>query len=144
MIDVQTLTAEVRVLTIGTQQLTRSMARQLDRLDCYCVDPTAITPFGRVRTGATTQLERKLLRRPKKVIDSKHYDCDGEWFESYTAAPWLEVIGVSQLDENKGALVIYEVGNQYEFRQEFSDDQDVIDTVTAWSKMPLIVLAGSR
>src|SRR5450755_1209653 len=41
-----TLTAEVRVLTIGTGRVTLSMFRQLD-----CVSAFKIRPFGRVRAG---------------------------------------------------------------------------------------------
>lgn len=44
---IETLTAEVRVLVVGSRQVTLSVFRQLDR-----VSPERITPFGRVRSGA--------------------------------------------------------------------------------------------
>jgi hypothetical protein len=43
---VEVLTAEVRVLMVGSRQVTLSVARQLDEIeDCE------ITPFGRIETG---------------------------------------------------------------------------------------------
>jgi hypothetical protein len=44
---VEVLTAEVRVLQVGSRQVTMSVYRQLDR-----VDPDEIEPFGRVRDGS--------------------------------------------------------------------------------------------
>ena len=46
---VETLTAEVRVLMVGSRQVTLSVYRQLDQ-----VEPESITPFGRVNTGRLT------------------------------------------------------------------------------------------
>ncbi len=46
--NVEVLTAEVRVLMVGSRQVTLSVARQLDE-----VKPDDVTPFGRVRTGTT-------------------------------------------------------------------------------------------
>jgi hypothetical protein len=43
---VETLTAEVRVLIVGSRQVTLSVFRQLDE-----VHPEEIKPFGRVRSG---------------------------------------------------------------------------------------------
>ena len=43
---VEVLTAEVRVLMIGSRQVTLSVARQLD-----CIDPYEIQPFGRIKLG---------------------------------------------------------------------------------------------
>lgn len=43
---VEVLTAEVRVLMVGSRQVTLSVARQLDE-----VEPDEITPFGRIQTG---------------------------------------------------------------------------------------------
>ena len=42
--SVESLTAEVRVLQVGSKPVTLSAARQLD-----AVDPSEIRPFGRVR-----------------------------------------------------------------------------------------------
>ncbi len=44
---VEVLTAEVRILQVGSRQITLSVARQLDQ-----ADPGDIEPFGRIRTGA--------------------------------------------------------------------------------------------
>jgi hypothetical protein len=43
---IELLTAEVRVLQVGSRQITLSVARQLDQ-----VDPDDIEPFGRICTG---------------------------------------------------------------------------------------------
>jgi hypothetical protein len=43
---IETLTAEVRVLMVGSRQVTMSVFKQLDWLT-----PSALTPFGRVSTG---------------------------------------------------------------------------------------------
>ncbi len=48
---VETLTAEVRVLMVGSRQVTLSVARQLD----WC-DLSEMEPFGRVRIGDSTSL----------------------------------------------------------------------------------------
>ena len=52
---IDVLTAEVRVLMVGSRQITVSVARQLDQ-----IEPGDIEPFGRVRTGA---------RKPDSAID---------------------------------------------------------------------------
>jgi hypothetical protein len=48
---VEVLTAEVRVLMVGSRQVTLSVYRQLDP-----VEPEAIEPFGRVRDGQASRL----------------------------------------------------------------------------------------
>lgn len=45
---VETLTAEVRVMMVGSRQVTLSVAKQLDRVDCADLDP-----MGRVRIDKT-------------------------------------------------------------------------------------------
>jgi len=48
--EVEVLTAEVRVLMVGSRQITLSVARQLDQVPLLDVEP-----FGRVRLGTTTE-----------------------------------------------------------------------------------------
>jgi len=49
---VETITAQVRVLMVGSRQVTLSVARQLDS-----VEPAEIDPFGRVRLGTDQSCE---------------------------------------------------------------------------------------
>ena len=63
-----TLTAEVRVLTVGTGRVTLSMFRQLDSVSVF-----NIQPFGRVRSGTLHAIDPCL---PK-----------------YKEPAWLELIG---------------------------------------------------
>lgn len=148
---IESLAAEVRVLMVGNRQITLSVAKQLDRIDYFGYGIEAITPFGRVRTGATVTLDRKLPRRPAKVIPGKHeYIPDllnggGMWYESYTAEPWLEVIGRSELPDNtKGSLIIFEVDSRRELTSYSDHDPDEIARIEAMANLPLIVLAGLR
>ena len=148
---VETLTAEVRVLMVGNRQITLSVAKQLDRIDYYGYGIDAITPFGRIKTGATVTLDRTLPRRPAKVIPSKHeYMPDllgngpGTWHESYTAEPWLEVIGRSELPDTKGSLIIFEVDSRRDLALYSDQDPDEIARIEAMANLPLIVLAGLR
>jgi hypothetical protein len=56
---VETLTATVRTLAIGKRQITLSVAKQLDRVDLFEYNPDIIVPFGRVKTGAKIERERR-------------------------------------------------------------------------------------
>jgi hypothetical protein len=60
---VQTLAAEVRVLMVGSRQVTLSVYRQLDT-----VRPDAIEPFGRVNTGRTVSVWDGWSRYEKQEV----------------------------------------------------------------------------
>jgi hypothetical protein len=78
--EVQVLTAEVRVLMVGSRQVTLSVFRQLD-----WVDDDALAPFGRVHDDATLNADSKKLGLPPDT---------------------LQVVGVGLGDtDNAGALV---------------------------------------
>jgi len=83
---VKTLTAEVRVLMVGSRQVTLSVAKQLDRMNTYEHSVEGITAFGRVKTGAK--------------------DEDGKEIK-------LEVIGRSNRASDYGALVIFEFDGEH-------------------------------
>lgn len=113
---IETLTAEVRVLMVGNRQVTLSVAKQLDRTNFFEDGPGAITPFGRVKTGAKVD------------------------FETYKAEPYLEVIGRSNRERDRGALLIFEVG----LSRDAADQSEDKAALAEWEELPLIVLAGLR
>ena len=121
---VETLTAEVRVLMVGNRQITLSVAKQLDVVTPLDHVTNAITPFGRVRTGA-------------KVTRWSKWACD----KLDTFTPFLEVIGRSNRDRDLGALIVFRV-------EEYGDihdlDAEEMEIIRDWMQLPLIVLAGLR
>lgn len=131
---IETLTAEVRVLMVGSRQVTLSVAKQLDRASFLEDAPDAITPFGRVKTGAKVTLER--LKPEKARLSGSYYDDD---FETYKAEPYLEVIGRSNRERDCGALLIFEVALSKD-----ADQPEDKAALAEWEKLPLIVLAGLR
>lgn len=138
----------VRTLDLGGGLiLTRAIARQLDRIDCFefPLSGGCIKPLGRVRTGTKAQVERKLPGHPGTVT-SRHThenggwrDEDGEWSESIDIDPYLEVIGH---DPDTGALVIWECGSFGEYLKYGVDDDETerVAVSTACDTLPLIVL----
>jgi hypothetical protein len=80
---VDLLTAEVRVLMVGSRQITLSVYRQLD-----WAHADEIIPFGRVNT-------LRLGEHPFGRIPELRDDTTG----------WVEVVGVSTCVRNAGALV---------------------------------------
>ena len=133
---VETLTAEVRVLMVGNRQITLSVAKQLDRMDPYEYPTDAFEPFGRVRTGIIVQKERKLTRRPAKILKA-HSQFGNDWYEEYQGEPDYQFVGRRVED---GALVLYVV-------HQISDLEDDTErqAVLAWDRsLPLIVLAGLK
>jgi hypothetical protein len=94
-VAISTYTAEIRVLTIGTQRLPLTVARQLDH-----VEPSDIYPFGRVKIttpekfssvetvevigSADGQLVRSSVSRVKRhhLHGNKYYEYTGTGTES--------------------------------------------------------------
>jgi hypothetical protein len=124
---VETLTAEVRVLMVGSRQVTLSVFKQLDSVDPETDDGDHFQPFGRVRSG-------------EKIRDWDRVD------KPYMTDPWLELIG---RDDRTGVLVRMQI-TQSDWHiiaaeaKEFPNELDVYEKLTQWSELPLIVLAGLR
>src|SRR5258707_4363327 len=97
---------------IGTRQVTLSVSKQLDRLeyDGYCCD--AIPPFGRVKTGVRVELERA-----KKGSTRDELGIPTQW-ETYTDLPYLEIIGRSNREGDRRALVIYEIARRCDVAED--------------------------
>jgi hypothetical protein len=139
---VEVLTAEVRVLMVGSRQVTLSVYRQLDR-----VPPGDIEPFGRVsdsrdvsesdyykrsvhvvgRLRASGALcaskgwhDKQAPRRQVERVAGTYRD--GEWVEPHNQ--WIET-----LEEFEYRLALY---------------HECVRLVDEWEALPLIVLAGLR
>lgn len=130
---VEMLTAEVRVLMIGSQRVTLSIYRQLDM-----VKPEAIEPFGRVRSG------EKWLDIHDIVIP--HIGVVGRIRGGYTGAGTLARSRVPTQRQ-------YKSHNRSHYTAEAWDDLMAADNAREeersgraiqWSALPLIVLSGLR
>jgi hypothetical protein len=79
---VEVLTAEVRVLMVGSRQITLSVVRQLDH-----ADPGEIQPFGRVRTDRDSTLasagieQIEVVGSAGGVLARSSASRDGHWCE---------------------------------------------------------------
>lgn len=126
---VEVLTAEVRVLMIGSRQVTLSVARQLDE-----VEPGDITPFGRVRTGL------KLLPPDHDCVDPIEVigECDGKLVRSCS---WLDREFCDPHDPRQ-RCPRHPLDNPPPRRHDFRTDLDGVRD--GWLELPLIVLAGLR
>jgi len=133
---VEVLTAEVRVLMVGSRQITLSVVRQLDK-----ADPGEIKPFGRIRTGA----------RPPFAAQR------GSYIEVIGTRDGILVRGdtwpqVNRCDRRRGFGERLNVNGQDAEARICSPDcrtpshfwTSYPDVFEAWSELPLIVLAGLR
>jgi hypothetical protein len=111
---VEVLAAEVRVLMVGSRQVTLSVYRQLDE-----VHIATIEPFGRVRSGKPDK--REWVRRLEVV----GVDQDGQLCRS-----WLEW-NAGTVPETTTAPF----GAPEDIKRNLWHD---------WEELPLIVLAGLR
>lgn len=115
---VEVLTAQVRVLMVGSRQVTLSVFNQLDP-----VKPAAIMPFGRVR-GKLASSERTEVVGADRIT--------GELCRS-----WI------YLDETQGG---YPDGSKYFWPLHSNPElaKAVRHELAEWRELPLIVLAGLR
>jgi hypothetical protein len=131
------LTAEIRVLQVGSKPVTLSAARQLDS-----VAATAIKPFGRVR------IDPKPATGLIEVIGS----ANGILARSSARARKVECPGYATSDLYRGygpPLVICtrhrntppDEGAGHHDWTEYTPSQKIYE---AWLALPLIVLAGLR
>jgi hypothetical protein len=74
---VETLTAQVRVLMVGSKQVTASVAKQLD----YVHNPAIVNVFGRVRIPGQVQQAIGATTNAELVLTGK---CDGGGFTNET------------------------------------------------------------
>jgi hypothetical protein len=116
---IQTLTAEVRTLVVGSRQVTLSVYKQLDN-----VRHDALEPFGRVHSG--------------KI-----------WKDDWRAdrQNMIEVVGCIRDDyQQAGSLARASMGQPMGMGQNESkeDYESRRECYARWHALPLIVLAGLR
>ncbi len=141
--EVQVLTAEVRVLMVGSRQVTMSVYRQLDE----AADEHEIEAFGRVRDGKDKEVEHDLVNRP----DQWHSEHVGNIRFSYCRerTDWLHVIGRRSDD---GVLVRSSIrrivhaskGDPWDDVVRWTEYVCDEEMWSEWEALPLIVLAGLR
>jgi hypothetical protein len=123
---VEVLTARVRVLQVGSRQVTLSVYRQLDH-----VDPGQIEPFGRVKdrddqagmihvVGSSTRpVDHGALVR-SKVLSAEMLEHLRE-HDAVSRDPYWRA----------------QLADPYRYRQ-------IAQAAAAWERLPLIILAGLR
>jgi hypothetical protein len=117
---VETLTAEVRVLMVGSRQVTMSVYNQLDTVRFW-----QMTPFGRIRTRDQEHYEINLVGAHKET---------GVLVASRVVPPNLRGCG-SYLSRDLGKA---------ERDWAALDERDRQDVWAYLQSLPLIVLAGLR
>lgn len=137
---VELLTAEVRVLMVGSRQVTLSVARQLD-----FADPQEIEPFGRIRTGQklgfaiTQQIE--VIGSLRGNLARSEIGCERQWCDQgRNPGDWAHLDALNAITGrcNKHR----EVGVHFRSHSWLSWDDD--DLASSWRALPLIVLAGLK
>lgn len=136
--SVETLTAEIRVIQVGSKPVTLSAARQLDY-----ADPSEIRAFGRVR------IEAKPVKGTIEVIgsadgilarssaSSRKVECPG-----YRTQPERRAYGLplATCSHHRHASPVDAQGKRHEWT-EYNPSFEIYE---AWEDLPLIVLAGLR
>jgi hypothetical protein len=136
---VEVLTAEIRVLQVGSKPVTLSAARQLDS-----VDGAAIKPFGRVRIdpkptdglieviGSVNGILARSSAHARKV------ECPGYASSTLTSRGYgpPRVVCARHRDTSPTAA-----SADYHNWTEYTPSQEIYET---WLALPLIVLAGLR
>src|SRR5260221_12621074 len=113
---VEVLTAEVRLVAVGSRQITLSVFGQLDS-----VHPSAIRPFGRVNSRD---------QRPGQIVVVGS-DADGQLCRSSIGIP-AQAIGGGRYGWN------------WPDRVDDEETPAVLKLYEEWCELPLIVLAGLR
>jgi hypothetical protein len=166
---VEVLTAEVRVLMVGSRQVTLSVYGQLDQ-----VQPGEIEPFGRVQPrdaeqgytyvvgasvrvadgGALVRSRRESSRALIRQADGRHGRADlivergelrrqrHEALERAEDWDWLNTVNkrLDQLDR----LLSTESRTVEELYDEAAGLTEAAEVAARWDALPLIVLAGLR
>lgn len=126
---VQTLTAEVRVLTYGTRQITKSVVAQLD-----AIRADAIQPFGRIRTGQKIAEPWGVPELPELELIGRH-----------PRTGVLVKANVMSTDRPPNYFASLPSMPTKEDREQYTELVDEWKSLClAWRALPLIVLAGAR
>lgn len=135
--SVESLTAEVRILQVGSKPVTLSAARQLDS-----VHASEIRPFGRVRIdpkpaeGLIEVIGSVNGVLARSSASSRQVECPG-----YNTRPYHNY-GLPQVvcRRHRATSAADGAGKRHEWT-EYTPSQELYE---AWMALPLIVLAGLR
>jgi len=144
---VEVLTAEVRVLMVGSRQVTLSVVKQLDE-----IEPEEITPFGRITTGRKRDREEvrsvEVIGRAEDgslaraaVFGTRHVCGSGFHEGSHYEVNGTAAIGGACDKHRTPGLPGVSSSQGHHFWAWFYPDKETLD---AWDDLPLIVLAGLR
>jgi len=147
---VEVLTAEVRVLMVGSRQITLSVVRQLDY-----ASPAEIKPFGRIRADRKPAAEEiEVIGSIDGVLatsstwrekrDCRRYGqlCEPRWAEMDEATKTAYIDGRrGGHTERLRALEQKLPAHADHIWHKYTPSQAIYDT---WADLPLIVLAGLR
>lgn len=133
---VEVLTAEIRVLQVGSKPVTLSAARQLDS-----VDATAIKPFGRVRIDPkpATGLIEVIGSVNGILARSSAHACKVECAGWANPSPRGYGLPLVTCARHRNTPPSAPAGHHN--WTEYSPSQKIYE---AWRALPLIVLAGLR
>ena len=130
---VEVLTAEIRVLQVGSKPVTLSAARQLDS-----VDGTAIKPFGRVRidpkpaAGLIEVIGSVNGVLARSSARARNCECPGYASQHYRPPPTV-------CTRHRNTSPAVSAGSHK--WTDYTPSQKIYE---AWLALPLIVLAGLR
>ena len=135
---VEVLTAEVRVLQVGSRQITLSVARQLDE-----VPPDDIEPFSRICTGRRRPFAAVDMIEVVGAADDGALVRSMEIIERYRcSAGCPEMSRVIANGQESISLNCPDHQHSYDLSGHFWQPEP--DVWRLWSDLPLIVLAGLR
>jgi hypothetical protein len=139
---VEALTAEVRVLMVGSRQITLSVVRQLDK-----VAPELIEPFGRVRAARQPALNEIevvgslqdgiLAYSTTTAYSHLCYSRYDSWCEEHQSIGEMEM-------ETLNARSRYALPGDLWEQHHWYSYTDSAELWEKWAELPLIVLAGLR
>jgi hypothetical protein len=125
---VEVLTAEVRVLMVGSRQVTMSVYNQLDEV--YCGE---IETFGRVSPPRASDDFIYVVGRSNDL---------GDLVRSYLPRPeYLESLRDHGTIKPSGGIVYFEWRRKLQITALYSTAEQC---ACEWAQLPLIVLAGLR
>lgn len=143
---VETLTAEVRVLMVGSRQVTLSVFGQLDRVGIH-----AIEPFGRVHPRDADADRIYVVGRSLTgtLVRSEHHACwpsEDEFQRPGFVKPELSMYPrePGHPVRETGRFIVNLPGSPHHGRILPVAWRELRDLADEWEQLPLIVLAGLR
>ncbi len=133
---VEALTAEVRVLMVGSRQITLSVARQLDE-----VMPSMIKPFGRIRSNRNPGVNEIEVIGPNDIGELVRASIGYTWMTCQDDDSPQGYSGYNKRRLNSCGSCA--VGDEKHKWPRYWGNCDG-DKYSEWSDLPLIVLAGLR